>query len=484
MKDIIQYKSWSKNERKLLYNSIRKNIVLKEPQFYIPIMSLYFYVHNTHNSHKIIDFKRNHYLSEILSVTQIKDYNSNILIDASITKYNKKYETQLFGKVIPLLDPIHYLLNNYNNRIHRNPMLPSNYSFNTFTKLNDMNNMGYIDIFFSYIVSELTIHNKSPSFPIYYGSFNGVGDYIHDISEDIDEFKYHKGFRKQFNKNFTIQSFTSSNKSRSGSTSCSSSNSYSGSSYSSSSSSDIEDIIAIFKHFPVAYLCIEKLEGTLEDIIKYNLSLPLLKSCLFQITFALILLQRKYKFTHNDLHINNVMYIKTEKPYLYYKYNNQYFKVPTYGYLFKIIDFGRSIFTIGQKTFMNDCFSKYGEADGQYSHPPQVNFLETTYDNFIGPSYYFDLCRLAMTMIDEIRYNHDDDLEDQKEYQDFLDFLKYLVTDKKGVRLDKLEDDFDLYIRIAKEAINTLPREVLVNPFFYEYRVKKKQFPKSTYYTV
>ena len=32
--------------------------------------------------------------------------------------------------------------------------------------------------------------------------------------------------------------------------------------------------------------------------------------------------------------------------------------------LFKIIDFGRSIFTIGKKTFMNDCFSKHGEAEG------------------------------------------------------------------------------------------------------------------------
>ena len=43
------------------------------------------------------------------------------------------------------------------------------------------------------------------------------------------------------------------------------------------------------------------------------------------------------------------------------------------------------------------------------------------YDNLVSPSYYFDLCRLAMTMIDEIRYNHDDELEDQDEYQIFLD---------------------------------------------------------------
>jgi hypothetical protein len=133
---------------------------------------------------------------------------------------------------------------------------------------------------------------------------------------------------------------------------------------------------------------------------------------------------------------------------------------------------------------MNDVFSKYGEAEGQYTHPPQVSFLESDYSNMVYPSYYFDICRLAITMIDEIRYNHDDELEDNDDYQDFLDFLKYLVTDKQGTRLDKVDDNFDLYIKISRDAKNSLPREVLLNKFFIEYRVKKKKFPKSMYYTV
>ena len=44
------------------------------------------------------------------------------------------------------------------------------------------------------------------------------------------------------------------------------------------------------------------------------------------------------------------MYIKTERLYLYYKFNNIYYKVPTHGYLFKIIDFGRAIFKFHKKT--------------------------------------------------------------------------------------------------------------------------------------
>ena len=178
------------------------------------------------------------------------------------------------------------------------------------------------------------------------------------------------------------------------------------------------------------------------------------------------------------------MYIPTDKPYLYYKYNNKYFKVPTYGLLFKMIDFGRSVFTFRKKTYMNDCFSKNGEADGQYTYPLQVSFIDREHNDFTGPSYYFDLCRLAMTMVDEIRYNHDDELEDEDDYQKFLDFLKYLATDKDGIRLDKEDDNFNLYVKIARDAKNSLPRDVIVYPFFHEFRVKKNHFPKSTYYSV
>ena len=472
----IQYSKWNKKEMKILNNSLRNNLDIKEPQLYFPIMS-FFYIHNTPNSHRLIDFKRNYYIKEILSVENSKDYNSNMIVAAKvINKIDQSNTLQhLFCKTIPLLDPIHYLLNNYSFTKRRNPMLPSNYNFNTITKVNDMNNMAYIDVFFSFLVSKITESNKNPSFPIYYGSCNGLGNYKHDISEDIDEFENHEGFHK-INKIIDIEGFYSNDDSDSDKLSELES--------SESESSDSDDYIATLKNFPVIHLFIETLEGTLEDIIQNELNLELLRSCLFQVTFALIYLQKHFYFTHNDLHINNIMYVKTNRPFLYYKYNNQYFKVPTFGKLFKIIDFGRSIFTFRKKTYMNDVFSKYGEAEGQYTHPPQVSFLKTEYKDMVYPSYHFDLCRLAITMIDEIRYNHDDDLEDEEYYQNFLDFLKFLVTDKNGTRLDKEKDNFDLYIKISRDACNCLPRDVIVNPFFHCYRVKKNKFPKSTYYSV
>ena len=68
----IQYSKWNKNDIKILNNSIRNNLDIKEPQLYFPTMSLFFYIHNTPNSHRRIDFKRNNYIKEILSVEIFK----------------------------------------------------------------------------------------------------------------------------------------------------------------------------------------------------------------------------------------------------------------------------------------------------------------------------------------------------------------------------------------------------------------------------
>ena len=88
-------------------------------------------------------------------------------------------------------------MNNYNSYIHRNPLLPSCYSYNTYSKLNDMDNTAYIDTFFSFLCSELTLNNKNPSFPIFYGSVNGIKkEYNYDISKTIiiikEKYWFHK----------------------------------------------------------------------------------------------------------------------------------------------------------------------------------------------------------------------------------------------------------------------------------------------------
>lgn len=79
----------------------------------------------------------------------------------------------------------------------------------------------------------------------------------------------------------------------------------------------------------------------------------LFKSHMTQVIFGLCIMQETYCWMHNDLHSENIMYESTDIESLQYslrimhsseRYVDVFFKVPTYGLLMKIIDFGFSSF--------------------------------------------------------------------------------------------------------------------------------------------
>ena len=80
-----------------------------------------------------------------------------------------------------------------------------------------------------------------------------------------------------------------------------------------------------------------------------------------------------FDLTHNDLHTNNVMYKKTDKTYLYYRYKGDFYKVPTHGRIYKIIDFGRAIYRYKGKRICSDSFHPKGDASTQYNCEPYLN---------------------------------------------------------------------------------------------------------------
>ena len=125
----ISFYKWDKSYKKF-YDSLKNILKINNPQTYFPILSLYLYFHNTKNSHKCIDLERRFIVKEILEIDYLKYYNSNSLIKANIfDQKTKTYEIrELFCKCMPILDPLHFIMNNYSNLIPRNPLLPSNYS--------------------------------------------------------------------------------------------------------------------------------------------------------------------------------------------------------------------------------------------------------------------------------------------------------------------------------------------------------------------
>ncbi len=157
---------------------------------------------------------------------------------------------------------------------------------------------------------------------------------------------------------------------------------------------------AIFHDVPVQVTVMEKCEGTLYTLFKNNTDSSKRISWLAQVVFALAYAQRYYGFVHNDLHVNNVMYVPTTKQYLYYNVGGKQYKVPTYGYLMKIIDFDRATFSIklsgmrDARFFMSDQFDVNEEAGGQYNVEP---FYHSKYAE-VKPNPSFDLVRLATSL--------------------------------------------------------------------------------------
>jgi len=460
---------WDKVFMKNLFKSCKHFFNMNDLQIYNPIFSLYFHIFNTKNSHKCIDIKRRYYIHEITDIIKFKYYHSNCLLQSTIydSKNSRIFKEEIFCKIIPLLEPIYFIKNNYNNSVKRNPLLPSNYNANTFEKINNMNNTAFIDSFFSYIVSELTQNDILPNFALFYGSVNGVmKKYNYDISEDYYSFKNEGWFNKNIGSNFKLDIYESDSDD---SDSCDSDD----------SDDSNSDYITVIKNMPCQLFFIEKLDGILSDLLE-DINPDIILSCLFQVSYALLYLQKHLQFTHNDLHIDNIMYSKTDKLYIYYKFNNIYFKVPTHGYIFKIIDFGRAVFTFKDKLFFSDCFCKYGDADGQYKYPIDKFQYDKKHSNkeTIQPNYHFDMCRLAMTILDELDYSK---FYDYKCNQYLIDYL-YSLTLGKGIELYELDDDFDMYISIAKYANNSLPSDIIQNDLFKKYRIKKKNFPKRYSY--
>ena len=490
MKDCLQqyigYHKWTREEYTRLFCSLRENLSLHNCQFYMPMFSLYYFVHNTPRSPKTIDMAGRYYLHEWIHTTKERYYNSNrvgdgIVYDSSRNVFDTK---RVFCKSIPILDPMHCINNNYNLNGKQSHFLPSGYSYNTFQKINSMDNCAYIDTFCSYLLGQLVLQKMSPSFPLFYGSVNGIGEYKYDITEEYPELRMDKCFHQNIDKHFRLDYYGSDSED-SGQSEVSDDiedvhrddiSVSSEGSLSQSSEETSEDYIAMIPKTPIQLLFIESLEATLEDYLNdSDFNEEVLLSCLFQVSFALAMLQRRYQFTHNDLHINNVMYSSTESKYLYYKINNKYYRVPTFGKIFKIIDFGRAIFTFKHKTYMNDVFSRHGEAGGQYSYPSQITFSESLKKDVHYPNYNFDLCRLAMTILEELPSNSSESL---------VEFLRDMCRNDKGENLCDMQDDFSLYIAIGQTANHALPRDILDSPTFHDYRVSKKVFPRKSYYTL
>ena len=84
LQQYIEYHKWAREEYTRLFGSIREKLSLHSCQFYMPMFSLYYFVHNTPRAPKTIDMARRYYLKEWLKITKERYYNSNRVGDAIV----------------------------------------------------------------------------------------------------------------------------------------------------------------------------------------------------------------------------------------------------------------------------------------------------------------------------------------------------------------------------------------------------------------
>lgn len=244
----------------------------------------------------------------------------------------------------------------------------------------------------------------------------------------------------------------------------------------SDSSTDSDSLkYAKIPNFPVQLNLIESLDGTLDNYIDNSINKKIppteWKSILFQICFGLAVAQKHYLFVHNDLHSSNIMFKKTEKKFLYYKFGNRYFKIPTFNKISKIIDFGRATFKVGSKIYFSDVFMKNEDAWGQYTYPNNSNTLRHCR---VKPNMSFDLSRFATTIIDRFEFCDNN-------YDDIKNLVKHWMKDRFGNDLSELEEDFDLYKIIARNVKSAHPRSQLNKKIWNEFEITEDQIPSCEF---
>ena len=238
--------------------------------------------------------------------------------------------------------------------------------------------------------------------------------------------------------------------------------------------SDESNHFAYINNFPVQLICLEKGDGTLDELfVNKEIDEKGAASAFFQVIMTLIIYQKTFHFTHNDLHTNNIMFSNTDKKFLYYRFNKQVYKVPTYGKIFKIIDFGRSIYKFNGQLFCSDSFANGGDASTQYNTEPYMNENKPRLD----PNYSFDLTRLGCSIYDFII--DDDEPETIASFDELQKTVYRWCTSDQGKNVlykrngDERFPNFKLYKMIARICHQHTPEEQLKFPYFRQFLVKK-----------
>lgn len=427
----IQLSLGLRNIREKEFSRIKSNIQkfynISDFSYFTPHIKLF---SNFINNSKALNNKYN--LFELVSKKKrfgITGYCFNAKVK---TSSNNIFHKKVFVKEVPLFEPTNIDLYYKSIEEKLSNISPVGQAVNDgFYNLNSQSN---VEMFTCYLTSKLRDENISPSFNRYFGCYYANLDkYTYDITssesiinqlEDLlntnENIRYHQKSSESFMEYSNVPTYL---------------------------------LVTEYERFSIDYLLLNEL-----------LSYELIMSFVFQIFAAITTMKKHFGIKHNDLHFGNIMISKTDKKFIYYSCNQTQYKVPTYGYIFKIIDWGRSTYNFNGIVGKNNVFTGPGECFEQYIYS-RINEsgkepLELDYGDWT----------------DIIMFSH----SVLYEYSSYLDnthletVLKKIITSTDKEQLEIKEFDWDLYLAITEGEFNVNPIDILCGSLFSTFKLAKK----------
>ncbi len=263
------------------------------------------------------------------------------------------------------------------------------------------------------------------------------------------------------------------------------------------------DVYVSLKNYPVMLMFQEEMDGTLDDLLTEEEEEEEEESeeddkekrwtaWIFQICAALSAAQGVLGFTHNDLHTNNIVWCETKEAFLFYKNRaGEIWRVPTFGKIFRLIDFGRSIYRVGPKWFVSDDYARGGDAAGMYNFP-EMGSMYREEKPIVYPNPSFDLARFAVSLVDALFPEKPEEKEGglvlseegswivRETKSPLYNLLWSWMIDDSGCNILKDENgderfpSFDLYSHGAAHMLVGKPQEQICRKIFDSYKVKMK----------
>jgi hypothetical protein len=206
------------------------------------------------------------------------------------------------------------------------------------------------------------------------------------------------------------------------------------------------------------------------------------------------------------------MWCGTGDTHLYYSIQgasggDRYYRIPTYGRMFKIIDFGRATFRPSDKKhtkkgkhagriWFPDAFAPGADAGGQYNYDP---FYDSSIPK-VAPNKSFDLSRLAVAMLESLWEDIPKDRAPAKiltkepgriqheTISPLWNMMWLWLTDKYGKNILRTPDGeeryphFNLYCAIARDIHNAVPGQQITLPIFDSaFKIRKKDIPTDAH---